>query len=261
MLIYRLTFASGKVYIGQTVKTMEQRYAKHQADAGRGSLLPVHAAWRKHGAPSFEVIGTYYDIDALNAAEIAAISSHDCLSPRGYNLSLGGMNGGQKHPETRAKIGAAHTGRIQTDEARANVGNAVRRNWQNPEYREKVLAGVAASFTPERRASLAEHAKRIHTGKVVSDETREKLRNRAISDEQRARMSAAAKARKRGPRSEETCAKMAESAKRYWANPDNSLNRSISIKAAHAARSPEERSDAARKAWETKRAKEKDHGD
>jgi len=184
MFLYKLTFASGKVYIGQTRKTVEQRFRNHAKSANRGSNFPVHAAWRKYGLPSVDVLAQCDDAAALDALEIEAINAANSRVPHGYNLAGGGSN------------------------------------------------------------------------RIIHDNTKAKLASRIISAEWRANLSAAAKARVRGPRSAETRAKMSASAKLAHAN-DTSDKRSIAIKAGLAARSPEQRSEAARKAWATKRAQEK----
>src|SRR5258707_2123341 len=106
MQIYRLTFASGKSYIGQTVRALETRMVAHRTQARRGSLLAVHCAWRAHGEPLIEVLGQYDNIEALHAAEITAIQECGTLSPGGYNVSYGGDTAPSTRPEVAAKISA-----------------------------------------------------------------------------------------------------------------------------------------------------------
>lgn len=253
MFIYKLTFASGKVYIGQTIKTVEHRFNHHRNCMSAGSKIPVHAAWRKHGEPTVECLGQYPDLVALNAAEVAAIAAHGSIAPGGYNIALGGDNNGTSHPLARAKMSASSTGKVATDETRAKVAAASKAHWEDPAYREKVLTGVAASFTPERRASMSEVAKRVHTGRKKSPEHVAKMKARIVSAETRAKMSAAAKGKPKAPRSEETKAKLAANTKAFWADPARAAERAAQIAAGHAANPAEERSTAARRAWETKR--------
>ena len=234
-ILYRLTFPNGKIYIGQTVRSMKTRLAQHRTAANRGSSLAVHCAWRKHGEPSVCIIDEYGSQEALHAAEIAAIQSEGSLSPNGYNVGLGGETAPSKSPEVRAKIGAKSKGRIpNTTEERSEIA---RKCWQSEEYREKISAAVRAKWAdPEYKAMMSEKrkavwAKRKAEGWVMSEETKDKMRKKVVSPEARAKMSAAAKARKRTPVSEETRRKLSERAKEAWQNPDVTTRRVAAIKA------------------------------
>lgn len=241
MLIYRLTFSSGKVYIGQTVKSLKTRMNNHRQNMKLGSQLPVHNAWRLYGEPLIEVLAKYEDAASLNAAEIEFIKSHGCISPSGYNLADGGAPAGPKHPDTRAKIAAKATGRKYSEETKALVRENSRKQWQDPEYRAKVLAGVTKSMTDERRAiskatMVAIWEKRKAEGWQFPEETRRKQSNRVASEETRAKMSEAAKRRVRVPPSAETRAKFAENAKAFWSDPANVARRAEQIRQGHARR-------------------------
>jgi hypothetical protein len=218
--LYRLTFSSGKVYIGQTSRPFKVRMNAHRTAANRGSMLPVHCAWRAHGEPTAEVICTLNTQDELNAAEVATIKALNTLSPHGYNISLGGDMAPSKNPEVAAKIAAKAKGRKHKDVHR--WAESTRANWKDPEYREKVAAGVDASWTPERREKTSEKfkalwAKRKAEGWTMSEETREKLRKKVVTDESRAKMSESAKKRERKPQSDATRKKRSEMMKAIWA--------------------------------------------
>lgn len=240
MFIYKLTFASGKIYIGQTVKTVEHRFNHHRNNVNAGSALPVHNAWRKHGAPSVEVLMACATLDDLNQAEARLIAEFGSVAPNGYNLSLGGSNA-PKHPDTRAKISARRVGFSYSDEQKAVFARATAEKWRDPEYRAKVKAGVAASFTEERRRLISESSKaawarRKANGYKMPEQQVEAMRNRVASPETKAKMSAAAKARKRAPLSAEARAKIAAKAKAFWADPDNARTRKAQLAAAKLAK-------------------------
>jgi group I intron endonuclease len=56
MFIYKITNKiNGKVYIGKTVRTVEQRWAQHLADAHRRSSPLLHNAIRKYGSDAFNI--------------------------------------------------------------------------------------------------------------------------------------------------------------------------------------------------------------
>ena len=234
MILYRLTFANGKTYIGQTIRVLQNRLKQHGERAQAGSPLPVHCAWRKYGAPVVETLGTFDSGDDLNAAEIAAIKSYGTICPNGYNLSYGGDVPPALNPEVAAKISAAKKGSKLSAEHKAKVAVGSKANWRNDDYRAKVAAGVAASFTPERRAFLAENARRVHTGRIVSEATLEKQRSRIFNEDTRAKMSESAKARVRKPWSDEVRAKM--SAARRQATPEQEERRLAALRAAFARR-------------------------
>lgn len=202
MLIYKLTFASGKSYIGQTVRSLKRRLNQHRRAALElGSELAVHHAWRKYGEPIAEVLADAVESeDKLHELERAFIESLGTLSPHGYNLTVGGDFAPSRMPEVARKIGEKSKGREVTAATRAKVGAASREHWQDPQYREKVSAGLRAAVTDEHRQAAAKRsdalwAKRKAEGWTMPEAQREKLRNKVVSDETRARMSEAAKRR------------------------------------------------------------------
>ncbi len=236
--LYQLTFSNGKVYIGQTVRTMNVRIAQHRTAAKRGSNLPVHNAWRKHGEPSVSILLECDCAETLHQAEIDMIRKCGTLVPDGYNLSLGGETAPSKSPEVAAKISAKAKGRKIADTSAVSEG--VRRNWQSNEYRKKVIDGVNAAWSDEDRKkkasdrSKAMWAKRRSSGWVMPEGTKQKLSNRVVSEETRAKMSAAAKARTDRKHSHETRAKIAAATKNAWQDEEITERRVSAIKQAKA---------------------------
>lgn len=255
--LYRLAFASGKVYIGQTTNKLRTRMVAHRQAVKADSQLPVHCAWRKHGEPVIEVIGTFATHEELHAAEVDAIKTMNTQCPNGYNITIGGDTAPSKSPEVAAKIAAKATGRKYADKERFT--DATKKLWQDPEYREKVSAGLKASWTPERRAAAAERA-RARVGHKHSEATKEKMRSRVVSDEARARMSASAKGKVISP---EARAKMSAANKGRVdvriMTPELRANLSMGIKAAWADPIKRERLMAGRMAaWATRREQTKE---
>lgn len=255
--LYLLTFSSGKCYVGQTVRTMQKRLQQHRAVARRGSNLPVHCAWRKYGEPEVRVLGLFDTHEELHRAEIDAIARLGVLCPGGYNVSIGGDTSPAKNPEVAERIAARARGRKYSDTTAWSESSAL--HWKDPAYREKVLQGVRASFTKERRLELsaiskAAWEKRRADGWQMSEAARAKLKGRTFSDESRAKMSASAKGK---VLSEATKAKIGAASRGRKAAPaseEKKQNLSASIKAAWADPVKRERLMAARKAaWETRR--------
>jgi len=235
MLVYQLTFANGKRYIGQTVKMLTTRITAHKAQVTAGSQLPVHCAWRKHGEPTVEVLERCGTVAELHAAERRWIAERGVISPGGYNVTEGGDTAPSKDPKVAAKIAAKATGRRASEETRAKIAAASAARWSDPEYRAKVAAGVDASWTPERRANMAEKSRARMIGNAHSKETIAKITARArnMSPETRAKMSAAAKVRKHEPRTAAHCASIATAVANSWQDPEIRAKRSAAIREGH----------------------------
>lgn len=120
MIIYKVTNnVNGKIYIGQTVGTLEGRWARHCCPSSGCTAL--HRAINKYGNENFTVeqIDNASTPDELNEKEVYWINHFNSFAPNGYNLSEGG-NGcrGYKHSEEtkrllsemkKGKAGTPHT--------------------------------------------------------------------------------------------------------------------------------------------------------
>ena len=88
MIIYKITNTqNNKVYIGQTIRTLEQRFNRHKNDALH-NILDTHfaRAIREYGPDSFiaEVIDTAESQEELNKKEQYWIQYYDSVN-QGYN--------------------------------------------------------------------------------------------------------------------------------------------------------------------------------
>ena len=242
-ILYELTFPNGKKYVGQTVRSMDIRFRQHRSSAETGSPLAVHCAWRKHGEPSVAVLGEYDDADTLHAAEVKAIADRGTLSPHGYNLGFGGETAPSKNPDVAKKISERTKGRKapMTGEERSVVTAAL---WQTDEYRkaqtdaQKARWADADAKAAQSQRLKAAWAKRKAEGWQMPEETKAKMRKREFSAETRAKMSAAAKARKRVSVSDETRAKLSGRTKAAWQDKELSERRVSAIKATAAIKWP-----------------------
>jgi hypothetical protein len=93
MIVYKITNKiNGKVYIGQTILVLNQRWAKHKSDTKRGSNCSIHNALRKYGFDNFtiEEIDGANNQTELNYKEYLQIHLNNSLYPSGYNLKTGG---------------------------------------------------------------------------------------------------------------------------------------------------------------------------
>lgn len=105
MIIYKITnLLDGKVYVGQTARTLEARIDQHK----RRSASAISKAIKKYGWENFkaEVIEECKTRDQLNEREIYWIKFYDCIAPKGYNLHPGGRNHAMTE-ETRRRASEA----------------------------------------------------------------------------------------------------------------------------------------------------------
>jgi hypothetical protein len=238
MILYKLTFMSGKSYIGQTQRTVKVRMQQHQRSVNSDSQLAVHCAWRVHGAPTLEILGEFEDAADLHNAEIAAITTYGTISPNGYNIGYGGETAPSKNPEVAAKIAAKARGRKQhSDELKEGWREVMADRMADPVYREKMRLANLAYWTPERKAKRAEEARSRASGVVFTEERKRKigLANSNPTPKTREKMSAAAKKRGKNHNfSEEARAKISAHVAASWADPIVHAKRSEAIRAAFA---------------------------
>lgn len=94
-VIYRIVSPSGKAYYGQTSKSADKRWRKHQLAAEKGECKKachaINRAIRKYGWENMvKEIVEECDNEKLNEREIHWILEQKSLYPGGYNLTTGG---------------------------------------------------------------------------------------------------------------------------------------------------------------------------
>ena len=141
-IIYKAVCPMGKVYVGQTVKTLAVRKAGHKAQTlFRDRRSSFQVALLEHGFDNF----TWEQIDAadtqaeLDLKEKQWIACYDSMNPeKGYNNTSGGvsytptpehrrkLSEASKNilPETRKKMSEAHKGMRHTAESRQKMSAA-----------------------------------------------------------------------------------------------------------------------------------------
>lgn len=186
MIIYKITNKiNGKVYIGQTIRSLKARWYEHCNDERR----TFYRAIKKYGKENFivEQIDSAETQQELDIKEGNWIAFYDSTNKtKGYNLSSGG-----EHPmitdEFRQKCSDAHKGILHTEESKRKIGNAHR--------------GKIVSEETRRKISEAHKGK---TPKPISEETRRKkseaskgeknpMYGRPVSEERRLKQSIAMK--------------------------------------------------------------------
>jgi group I intron endonuclease len=155
--IYLLTHsASGRKYVGQSVN-IKNRISAHSRDVRQ---TRISAAIHKYGWPAFTAeILELCDPAQLNELEAKWIAHHDCISPKGFNMTAGGELR-MPNSEARAKMSAAKQGSKMPEKTRAaiNAANAGRR--RTAESKNKTSEKLKGrQFSEETRRKMAESAK------------------------------------------------------------------------------------------------------
>jgi len=176
--IYMLTSPSGKVYNGQTIRPIHERFKEHQdPDSGCPAIA---GAIQKHGWE--KIIADYYECpdNELNKHETWMVRLLGTLSPGGYNLREGGGGRGKFSEETKKKMSEAQRG-----EKHPMYGKKIS---EEPNYGKQLSEETKQkiSFAHKGEKSVwfgkthSEETKKkmseARTGKKLSEETKQKLR-------------------------------------------------------------------------------------
>jgi group I intron endonuclease len=184
--VYKATcLVTGRAYIGITMRDLNERRDEH-IEAAR-KLLPaslLSRAIKKHGAENFTfvvLIGGLTKDEAYDA-EREMIATHGTLAPAGYNKTTGGE---------------AFPGWNHVDEVKAQLSKKGRALWSDPDYRERMLLSFQGRVLPE---SHIEHLRALAAAKkgkprsaAATEKSRAALMGHAVSEETRAKISAAGK--------------------------------------------------------------------
>jgi len=114
MLIYLITnTVNNKKYVGQTIKTLHERFSRHCSFSNCESMA-ISRAIKKYGKDKFciEKLQNCETLEELNLQEVWWIQNLNTLSPNGYNVSFGGGNKIMAD-EIKQKISKKLTGRIK----------------------------------------------------------------------------------------------------------------------------------------------------
>jgi hypothetical protein len=112
-IVYKASnIMNGKIYIGQTIRSLEQRKSAHASSAKQGSNLRFHQAIRKYGIDLFDFqILFESDLESVRKKEEEFILQFDSTNfEKGYNARPGGC-GGFIIPEHKIKSWRAQLGR------------------------------------------------------------------------------------------------------------------------------------------------------
>ena len=119
-VIYKLTFPSNKVYIGQTSQKLRERISRHCSDAFSSDINTIkNNAIRKYLTFKVEVL---YQGDDLDIQEIYYINKYQSTNKEfGYNLESGGNLNKVISEESRKKMSDSHKGKKVSEETKKKI--------------------------------------------------------------------------------------------------------------------------------------------
>lgn len=153
-VIYKLSFPSGKVYIGQTTKNPKKRWHLHRVRANHCWYLA--RAIKRHGWENVkkEVLVELPN-GQLNMYEAKFIAAYGCIRPGGYNLTPGG----DYNPMSDAKVRQRQLKKVQ-DQAHREAQREHSKEWHTDPIKHKEWAkknAVSAASLGKRESH------RVHT--------------------------------------------------------------------------------------------------
>ena len=195
-IIYKATnLINGKVYIGQTIRSLEDRIIAHYHRRNDGTYF--HNALNKYEKEDFswEIIDYADSLEELDNKEIYWIDYYGSFNDKnkGYNSTSGGESSKRLSDETKEKIGNAHKGKIISEDHKQKLREALLGRYVSEETRKKRSISLSGEKNPMygkhhseqtkqklREAStgrevtqkMRETTSRVHKGKIVSEETK-----------------------------------------------------------------------------------------
>lgn len=173
MFIYKITNqVNGKIYIGQTITSLQERW-RHHLHASKGNSTLICKAIRKYGREYFQVkllatACSQKELDYLEAYFIIICNSQN--PDIGYNRTDGGIGFRGRHSEAtrlkmsqshkgkpsptlgrpmsdeqKQKISIANTGKTRSEEARKRYSES-KKGSKNPAFGNSELGKYARSF-------------------------------------------------------------------------------------------------------------------
>lgn len=174
---------SGKSYIGQTIRPIEERLGEHQQK--KSKCVAISNAIQKHGWDNFEKDWYECPDDDLDKHEELMIEVLGTLSPDGYNLKEGGSNG-KPSEESKQKISEALRGEKNPMYGKIGENNPNSGKTRSEETKQKMSDSTKGEKNHMYGKTASEETKQKMSesrfGKLLSAETKQKCRETKVGE-------------------------------------------------------------------------------
>ena len=213
-LIYKITNKiNGKAYIGQTTKSLAERWAGHTKAAKLGCKYALHCAIRKYGPENFikRVLKRVTE-PLLDAAEINRIAFHDTFK-HGYNMTAGGAGAPvsaaahRRQGRSLHKFYAEHPDFLEDRTVSMPIREKISKTLTGRKLTKKHKSAISRGERKRKASGIPWHT--LEGTKRISEASK----NRIWTTEQRKRIGVAGRGRKQ---SEDTKLKRAATLKKYY---------------------------------------------
>lgn len=178
--------SNNKVYVGITSTTPNKRWKNGW---GYSNQPLFHNAIQKYGWDGFvhEIVATELsreDACELEKQLISTYRSHD--RDFGYNIDLGGFARGRVSEQTKQLLREKNLGRKMSKESRMKMSDAKKGIPLSEEHKKKLsvsLKGRAPSEKQREIVRLRMMGNTLWLGKHLSEETKDKIRQKALGRE------------------------------------------------------------------------------
>lgn len=173
-ICYKITnISNGKIYIGQTIQSLEARWKQHLGYASwklstTSNIHVLHEAIKQEGVDNFSIeqIGSASSSEEINKMEKFFINLYNCHHSNGYGYNMtsgGGGTVGYKFTDAdRLKMSLAHKGRSRgpmSEETKQKISEIKKHKGHGPSElcrRRRSELGKGKKHSPEARAKIVE---------------------------------------------------------------------------------------------------------
>lgn len=218
MIIYKCTNKkTGKVYIGQTIKSLESRIVEHIKISKTKAKSKFHKALLSYGVENFDwsILASANSKEELNTLEIRYINEYDSIN-FGYNMIEGGTGGYNEFAILKNKLKRGK----KWEEIYTLEG--LKKMILIKEKCSKILTEYNKNLSKEEKIKRAKMAnkRRSELGYKHSDITKQKISNsnkgKIVTLEQRKKISEKTKEAMKNVDKELLGKKSAEARKPFW---------------------------------------------